>query len=115
MKGDELIPEMTGRIKDITEVLDIPASAAAVILREHSWNKEVVLEVFYNDPDALLQKCGVYNRVHPNNKRKSASLCEICYEEDVEMLWYVMNTKKWRKKCVYIIRALTHTIYLSTH
>lgn len=88
MKGDELIPEMNKRLKDVTEVLDIPASAAAVLLREHNWNKEVVMEVFYNDPDALLQKCGVYYRVHPNNKRKAStsSTCEICYDEDVDML-----------------------------
>jgi ariadne-1 len=94
MKGDELIPEMNKRLKDVTEVLDIPASAAAVLLREHNWNKEVVMEVFYNDPDALLQKCGVYYRVHPNNKRKASTLstCEICYDEDVDMLWYVLET-----------------------
>jgi ariadne-1 len=56
---------MKRRLKEVTEVLDIPASAAAVLLREHNWSKEILLEVFYSNSDKILRKCGVYHRCHP--------------------------------------------------
>ena len=85
MHSDELIPEMKRRLKDVTEVLDIPPSAATVLLREHNWCKEQLLEVFYDDPSKLLKKCGVYARCHPLTA-KSTRLCAICYEEGQPML-----------------------------
>jgi ariadne-1 len=72
---------MKRRLKDVTEVLDIPAAAAAVLLREHNWSKEVLLEVFYTNPDALLKKLGVYHRCNPV-KPVSKKLCAICYDEN---------------------------------
>lgn len=86
MPSDELVPEMKRRLKDVTEVLDIPEAAAAVLLREHKWNKEVLLETFYNDPEALEKKHGVYWRCNPVTSYKKKGFCEICYDNDLDMI-----------------------------
>ena len=88
LPSNEMIPEMNRRLKELTEVLSIPASAAAVLLREHRWSKEILLEVFYNASDALEKKFGVWNRCHPRKStaRKLSTMCQICYEDDVVML-----------------------------
>uniref|UniRef100_A0A7S1YGL0 RBR-type E3 ubiquitin transferase n=1 Tax=Grammatophora oceanica TaxID=210454 RepID=A0A7S1YGL0_9STRA len=95
---DELVPVMKNRIRDATEVLEVPASAAAVLLREFNWSKERLLERFYEDPDKLQRKVGVYFRCHPvvkkvpkrltrANSKSVAASCEICYESDgIKML-----------------------------
>lgn len=85
MPAEDLLPEMNRRLKDVMEVLNIPSSVAAALLREHNWSKESLLEVYYLDPDALLKKCGVYNRYYPkktNNNGKNGSVtCEVCYDD----------------------------------
>lgn len=72
---------MKRRLKEVTEILDIPPSAAAVLLREHSWSKEQLLEVFYGNSEKLLKKCGVYHRCNPKPTSKAAGkTCAICYD-----------------------------------
>lgn len=81
LPAEELVPEMNRRMKDITEILDVPASAAAVLLREVNWSKEKLLEAFYGDTEKLLKKCGVYHRCNPKKPLKSDGTCTICYDE----------------------------------
>ena len=79
--AEDLIPEMKRRLNDVVEILDIPQPAAAVLLREHNWSKEVLLEKFYGDSEKLLRKCGVYHRCNPKPALKSAgNNCAICYD-----------------------------------
>ncbi len=93
LPSDALLPEMKRRLKDVTEVLDVPTSAAIVLLGAYNWSKELLLEKYYNDPDALLKECGVYYRCNPIVKKpapktrssKSNSCCPICYEDGVKM------------------------------
>lgn len=86
LPSGDLVPEMRRRLKDVTEVLDIPASAAAVLLREHRWSKEVLLEKFYSDPEKVLEKHGVRRRCVPVKKGKPTVTCDICYEDALPML-----------------------------
>lgn len=86
LPSEELVPEMNRRLKDVTEVLDVPASAAAVLLREHKWSKEVLLEIFYNDPEKLETKYGVLARCNPKKACKPSKTCEICYEVGIPMI-----------------------------
>jgi ariadne-1 len=90
LPSDDLVPEMNRRLKETTEVLDVPACAAAVLLREHGWSMEYLLEKFYCDPDALERKVGVWHRCHAPKKASAMTItkgsCEICYEDDVSML-----------------------------
>lgn len=83
MAAEELRPEMELRLKDVTEVLDVPNSAAVVLLREHNWSKEELLEVYMASSDEILKRCGVYARCGHSVAPKKSSSCEICYEDDV--------------------------------
>lgn len=60
-------------------MLSIPNSAAAVLMREHNWSKERLLDGFFADSDKLLNKCGVYHRCHPKPTIKTEN-CAICYD-----------------------------------
>lgn len=108
MPAEDLVPEMNRRLKDVTEVLDIPASAAAVLLREHNWSKEVLLEIYYNDPTKLLTKCGVYHRCFPKqaNSKKPATrnnkcVCAICYDDQPEEMRAMPCSHEFCVQCWY--------------
>ncbi|VEU38482.1 unnamed protein product [Pseudo-nitzschia multistriata] len=83
--ADDLRPEMKRRLKEVTEILDIPEAAASVLLREHKWSKEQLFEVFYADSEKLLKKCGVSNRCDPKDPMKTDpdddNCCPICYDD----------------------------------
>jgi ariadne-1 len=73
---------MERRLKEVTEILDIPSTAAAVLMREHNWSKDVLLEGFFSDSERLLKKCGVYHRCHPKKPLANKdNICTICYDE----------------------------------
>jgi len=101
LESSELTPVMKRRIREVTEVLSIPESAAAVLMREHKWAKERLFEIFYTDPERLEEKCGVRarceapssapvvvptGRVTRNRaaKLKAARECGICCEDDLD-------------------------------
>jgi ariadne-1 len=87
LPAEDMVPEMKRRLKDAVDVLNIPQSAAAVLLREHKWSKDVLLENFYNDPIKLEKKYGVYYRCNPVRLTPKAKyVCEICYEEGQPMI-----------------------------
>jgi len=85
LPAEGLVPDMNRRLKDVAEILDVPPSAAAVLLREYKWSKERLFEVFYEDSEKILKKCGVYHRCSPKCPPKSSSedddYCPICYDE----------------------------------
>jgi ariadne-1 len=86
---DELRPVMNDRIRKAAEVLGAPPVAAAIILREHEWEKERMFQSFFDDPDRVKEKCGVLARCRHSgdagfNTRVTAKqrICEICMNED---------------------------------
>jgi ariadne-1 len=92
--SSEILPVMKHRLREVTEVLSIPASAAAVLLREHKWAKERLFETFYNDPEKLMDKCGVRARCRRVTTSGSACrlksihkgrYCPICCEDDFKL------------------------------
>mmetsp|Transcript_26289 Transcript_26289/g.46378 ORF Transcript_26289/g.46378 Transcript_26289/m.46378 type:complete len:501 (+) Transcript_26289:292-1794(+) len=81
LPAEDLKPEMMRRLKDVTEILDIPQEASAVLLREHNWSKEQLMEVFYSDSEKILKKCGIYHRCNPKAPLKNpGNNCPICYD-----------------------------------
>jgi ariadne-1 len=87
MRAEDLRPVMVRRVTDVEEVLGVPPSAAAVLLREYGFSKENLLEDFYNSPagkpEKLLQKAGVFHRCgHVISAPKSGE-CAICYSDDL--------------------------------
>jgi ariadne-1 len=81
MPAGELVPEMQKRLKEVTEILDIPSAAATVLLREYNWSKESLMEVFCTDSEKVLKRCGVYHRCNPKPPLKNpGNKCPICYD-----------------------------------
>ena len=88
MSADDLRPEMQSRIKDVAEVLGVPASAAGVLLRQYFWSKENLLEDYMNDAEDILKENGVYHRCYNQDVNMSSDAvegggfeCPICYED----------------------------------
>ena len=87
MQADEIRPEMNARCKDVTEVLGIPESAAAVLLNAFHWSKEALLERYMNDSDEILKHAGVYSRcVDCKSNEAGPQTCAICFDECNQML-----------------------------
>lgn len=84
MKSEELRPVMMRRVKDVTEVLGVPAPAAMVLLRMYNFSKEALLEDYMQSSERIIKKAGVTcrcgNDVAPPNPKGD---CPICYDEDV--------------------------------
>ena len=60
--AEGLRPEMNRRLKDVQEVLNVTQAAANVLLREHNWSKEALLEAYMLDSDKIRKAGGVYAR-----------------------------------------------------
>lgn len=88
LPAKDLVPVMKRRTVDVSEILGIPLPAASVLLREHKWSKEQLCEVFYEDSEKMLKKCGVHMRCqcNPTQTKKAGddSVCAICYDDMVE-------------------------------
>jgi ariadne-1 len=85
----------------VVDVLDIPPSAASILMREHKWAKERLFQAFFDNPDKVQEKCGVKARCSgsssiggadkvaktsgKNRATRSSSKrkhCEICMDDD---------------------------------
>lgn len=62
LPADELKSVMNDQIQEAVEVLGIPSSAAAILLREHKWAKERLFQSFFDNPEVVQEKCGVLAR-----------------------------------------------------
>ena len=62
LPAEDLKPVMDEQINETVEVLGAPASAAAILLREHKWAKETLFQSFFDNPEKVQEKCGVLNR-----------------------------------------------------
>ncbi len=86
---DKLGTVMNDRIRETAEVLGAPPGAAAILLREHEWEKERLFQSFFNDPDRVKEKFGILARCRHSgdagrNTRVTGKrmICEICMDED---------------------------------
>lgn len=109
LPAEDLKPVMDEQINETVEVLGAPASAAAILLREHKWAKETLFQSFFDNPEKVQEKCGVLNRCQgggndggdkkpaaavaaaPTSSRRTRSTrvavakrknCEICMDDD---------------------------------
>lgn len=56
---EELFVEMRSLIQEIAQVLEIPFSQAAILLRHFGWNKEKLFEGYYLDPAKAKEEAGL--------------------------------------------------------
>lgn len=91
LSADELKPIMKIQVQEVVEVLGVPPSAAAILMREHKWAKERLYQAFFDDPEKVQESHGVLARCQNSGAdgeekmtASSAKLkhCEICYDED---------------------------------
>jgi len=96
MDSKDLVPDMKQRIQDISEILNIPPSAACPILRSHKWAKERLFESYSSENDKYLEiqkEAGVLARCQesqtqsqtqsqPLNQTHKSAKCGICFDDD---------------------------------
>ena len=94
MDSKDLIPDMKQRIQDISEILNIPPSAACPILRSHKWAKERLFESYSAENDKCLeiqkaagvlarcQECQTPSQSQPQTHIHKLSKCGICFDDD---------------------------------
>lgn len=110
-RAEDIVPEMQRRIREVTEILDIPKAAAAILLREHKWSKEHLFEVYYADADDILKKHGIFNRCNPRDPMKTSpdDFCPICYDDMSERpsmsmpCGHEFHMDCWKEFCVNAI------------
>mmetsp|Transcript_19023 Transcript_19023/g.41444 ORF Transcript_19023/g.41444 Transcript_19023/m.41444 type:complete len:539 (+) Transcript_19023:121-1737(+) len=93
LPSEELKPIMHALVQDVADVCGCSESAAAILMREHKWDKERLLESYVDDPARVQKKCGVLARCQDSNicppaakkgppQRNLRRHCEICMDED---------------------------------
>jgi len=87
VRSKDLLPSMEGMIDEVSNLLNVPPSAAFGLLRNFRWNKENLLEEYMNNQEKTQKIAGVYGRCNPsmipndNDKGGNKHLCTICYDE----------------------------------
>lgn len=84
VRSKDLMSDMEKMRDEVSNLLDVPLSAASGLLRYVRWNKEKLLEDYMNDQEKMQKDAGVYSRCNPSSpcgKLKRKHLCTICYDE----------------------------------
>jgi ariadne-1 len=94
---EELRPEMLTKMKDVSEILNVPVEATALLLNQFAWSRDALLEQYMDRSDQILQKAGVFCRCtvgantstsgqsRMGTRSTSSTLsCSICYDDDLE-------------------------------
>lgn len=77
LDSSDLVPIMKHKIVEVTSVLEVPTSAASILLREHKWVKERVFESFFSDDSEKIQeKCGIRSRCQNKAVPKVCKPCD---------------------------------------
>lgn len=89
MDSKDIIPMVKERINEVSEILNVPPSAACPLLRNAKWTKERLLEAFTDNDEKVQKQAGVFCRCRPaiNIKKMNTSAkrkCEICLDDDLK-------------------------------
>eukprot|EP01119_Soliformovum_irregulare_P017106 TRINITY_DN5031_c0_g2_i1.p1 TRINITY_DN5031_c0_g2~~TRINITY_DN5031_c0_g2_i1.p1 ORF type:complete len:607 (-),score=164.31 TRINITY_DN5031_c0_g2_i1:116-1936(-) len=93
---EEIVKEQEAEIKSISDLLEIPPSAASTLLRHFQWKREKLIERYFKNPEQVCKEAGVHidsnhatgsqsNPIQPQESSEDADevTCSICYT-DVE-------------------------------
>merc|ERR1719263_1044572 len=80
---------MLAKVKQISELLDVPRDCAEVLLREKGWSPERLTEQYWADGEKLRKAAGLETWTWPDGERSSVTLpqasgtvtCRICFDE----------------------------------
>ncbi|KAL9102526.1 MAG: hypothetical protein Q9163_002335 [Psora crenata] len=81
------------QIEEVSAVLGQPLEATAILLRHLRWNKERLIDMYMEKPDAVLEEAGLGsdNSSTPIPKVISGFTCEICCDEVPGMRTYALK------------------------
>jgi len=95
LSAEDIFPIMKKRVDSVTEVLEIPPSAAIALMREHKWNKKQLFDVYYSDPEKIRSGAGVSARCQRFETSSTSNgigilksygsplTCLICFQDDL--------------------------------
>ena len=89
MGADDVAKMMLAKVKQISELLDVPRDCAEVLLREKGWSPERLTEQYWADGEKLRKAAGLETWTWPDGERSSVTLpqasgtvtCRICFDE----------------------------------
>ena len=87
MGADDVAKMMLAKVKQISELLDVPRDCAEVLLREKGWSPERLTEQYWADGEKLRKAAGLETWTWPDGERSSVTLpqasgtvtCRICH------------------------------------
>ena len=89
MGADEVAKMMLAKVRQISELLDVPRDCAEVLLRQKGWSPERLTEQYWADGEKLRKAAGLEKWTWPDGERSSVTLpaaagtvtCRICFDE----------------------------------
>jgi ariadne-1 len=75
----DIQPLMESHTRDVSNLFSIAFDVANILLRKYKWNKERLIDVYYNDTEEILKEAGVSNQEPSTSPSPSSSIrCRIC-------------------------------------
>lgn len=80
-------------VDEVTDLLEQPPEAAAILLRYFRWNKERLVEAYMDKREQVLEQAGLGDDEAsvPRIKKISGFVCDICCEDDADMDTFAMK------------------------
>jgi ariadne-1 len=77
----EVEPLMAALVREVSDLLAINQEVSQILLRQFKWNKERLLEVYYNNPDKVMVDAGLDLFSSNPQGADAAIVCRICGDE----------------------------------
>ena len=80
----QIVDLMNKALREVTEVVDLPSDQIRILLNHVNWDKNRLLEQYFENRDKLLADAHI---IDPNlelrklKRRRKLELCLICYDE----------------------------------
>ena len=81
------------QIEEVSQILQQPPEASAILLRHARWNKERLIEAYMEKPDELLEAAGLGpdTAQTPQTQVIKGFTCEICCEDEPGLETYALK------------------------
>lgn len=80
----QIVDLMNKALQEVTEVIDLPSDQIRILLNHVNWDKNRVLELYFDNRNKLLADAHIVDPnlvVHKSKRRRKNELCLICYDE----------------------------------
>eukprot|EP00122_Pirum_gemmata_P005883 Pgem_evm1s5371 len=86
----DLISSQINAIQEVNNIFQIPHSSARILLQHFKWEKQVLMEKYYDNPGKVYAEAGVVdprsvddnsnnNNINNTNSESAVRECEICF------------------------------------